>query len=56
MKVEKSKFGLLSDGSKVTLYTVSNGQMQFSVMDYGCTITSIILTDQNGKKTDVVLG
>ena len=56
MKVEKSKFGLLSDGSKVTLYTVSNGQMQFSVMDYGCTITSIILNGQDGKKTDVVLG
>ena len=56
MKVDKSKFGLLSDGSKVTLYTVSNGSMQFSCTDYGCTITSIILKDSDGKKTDVALG
>lgn len=56
MKVEKSKFGLLSDGSKVTLYTVDNGNMQFSCMNYGCTITSIILKNKDGSKTDVALG
>ncbi|MCI5607449.1 MAG: galactose mutarotase [Spirochaetia bacterium] len=56
MKVEKSKFGLLNDGSKVTLYTVSNDNMSFSVMDYGCTITAIMLNNPNGTKTDVTLG
>ena len=56
MKVDKSKFGLLSDGSKVTLFTVNNGEVQFSCTDYGCIITSIILTDKKGVKTDIALG
>ena len=56
MKIDKSKFGLLSDGTKVTLYTVSNGDMQFSCTDYGCTITSILLKGKNGKQTEVTLG
>ncbi len=56
MKVKKQKFGVLSDGTKVHLYTVSNERMSFSCTDYGCTLTSIVLTDKNGKKTDVLLG
>ena len=56
MKVTKTKFGMLCDGTKVNLYTVKNGQMSFSCTDYGCTITSIVLKDKNGKSTDVVLG
>ena len=50
MKVSKQKFGMLSDGSKVHLYTVENGNMSFSCTDYGCTITSIILNDGKNKK------
>ena len=52
----KSYFGSLSDGSKAYVYTVSNGKITFSASDYGCTITSIIVKDRNGKNTDVVLG
>ena len=56
LKVKKGKFGLLSDGTKVHLYTISNGNMSFSATDYGCTITSIILPGKNNSKVDVVLG
>ena len=56
MQVTKQKFGVLSDGSKVTLYTVSNGRMSFSVMDYGCTITSILVPDSKGAAADILLG
>jgi aldose 1-epimerase len=56
MKITKQRFGTLSDGTKVTLYTVQNKRMAFSVTDYGCTITSIVLTDSSGVCTDVVLG
>ena len=56
MKVKKQKFGMLSDGTKVHLYTVKNNHMSFSVTDYGCTITSILLENERGVKTDVVLG
>lgn len=55
MKVEKKCFGTLSDGESVSLFTVGNGKMSFSVTDYGCTITSIILGN-GGDKVDVALG
>ncbi len=44
----------LSD--RVTLFTVSNGWMSFSAMNYGCTVTNILVPDRNGNMTDVVLG
>lgn len=56
MKVSKQKFGMLSDGTKVNLYTVKNEKMSFSCTDYGCTLTSIVLKNPNGTKTDVLLG
>ena len=56
MKVKKQKFGVLCDGTKVHLYTVSNNRMSFSCTDYGCTLTSIVLTGKTGKTTDVLLG
>lgn len=56
MKVTKRKFGMLSDGTKVSLFTVSNGRMSFSCTDYGATLTSIVLDNKNGTKTDVLLG
>lgn len=56
LKCKKAKFGLLGDGTKVRLYTISNGKMSFSCTDYGCTITSIIIPARGGKKIDVLLG
>ena len=56
MKVTKQKFGMLSDGTKVNLYTVKNDDMSFSCTDYGCILTSIILKNKDGSKTDVLLG
>lgn len=56
MKIEKAKFGTLCDGTKVNLYTISNGKMSFSCTDYGCTLTSIVLKNKNGTSTDVLLG
>ena len=56
MKISKQKFGILSDGTKVHLYTVRNDSMSFSCTDYGCTLTSIVLNNENGTKTDVLLG
>lgn len=56
MKIKKQKFGVLCDGTKVNLYTVKNEKMSFSCMDYGCTLTSIVLTNKDKSKTDVLLG
>ncbi len=55
--IKKNTFGVLADGSEVHLYTISNGKMSFSVSDFGCIITSIILPDAKKNKTvDVALG
>ncbi len=56
LTIKKDKFGVLSDGTEVNLYTVSNGAMSFSATDYGCTLTSINLPGENQKKVDVLLG
>ncbi len=56
MKIKKQKFAVLSDGRKVHLYTVSNKEMSFSVTDYGCTLTSIVIPSKDGKKDDILLG
>lgn len=56
MKITKQKFGVLSDGTKVNLYTVKNSKMSFSCTDYGCTLTSIVLNNLDGSKNDVLLG
>ena len=54
MEVTKSKFGMLCDGTKVNLYTVKNGNMSFSCTDYGCTITSIVLSLAISTPTDII--
>lgn len=56
MKIEKRRFGVLCDGTKVTLFTVDNGSMIFSVTDYGCIITHLAVPDKKGNLSDVVLG
>ncbi len=56
MEIKKQKWGILSDGTKVHLYTICNENMSFSCTDYGCTITSIVLNNKDGTKTDVLLG
>lgn len=54
--VKKRKFGVLSDGTKVSLYTVTNGNVSFSVTDYGAVLTSVIVPSKKHGNADVVLG
>ncbi len=61
MFIKKQVFSVLSNGEKVYLYTIKNSRMSFSVTNYGCTITSIIVpsaidSTRKGAKDDVVLG
>ncbi len=56
MNVTKERFGMV-DHQEVTLFTLTNDQgMVVSVMNYGCTITKIIVPDKNGTFENVVLG
>lgn len=56
--IKKTDFGVLPTGEKVSLFKVSNGKMSFSVTDYGCVITSILLPKSKTSEEydDVVMG
>ena len=56
MEVKKEQFGMLSSGDAVSIFTVSNGTMSFSAIDYGCCITAILLPAAKGGYDDIVLG
>ncbi|MGV3698113.1 aldose epimerase family protein [Flavobacterium sp.] len=50
-------FGFLPDGKEVLCYTLTNRNgVEFSVMNYGATITSVRIPVENDSKIDVVLG
>ena len=50
-------FGVMPDGSPVTCWTiVSDNGCQAEILDYGATIRSILVPDQNGRLVDVALG
>lgn len=44
----------LSD--EVSLFTISNGWMSFSAMNFGCAVTNLYVPDKNNNLTDIVLG
>ena len=55
--VKTKQFGILQDGRKVTAFEMKNGSgMAVRILDYGCTIQSIVVPDRNNVPTDVVLG
>ncbi len=50
-------FGTLPTGESVTSYTLQNSAgMEVHVMDYGATITSILLANADGTKDNIVCG
>lgn len=53
--VKIEDFGIY-EGRAVKKYTVSRDGAEFSVIDYGATLTSITVPDANGTPTDVLLG
>lgn len=56
MKAVKEKFAEL-DGRTVSIFTLVNRQgMEVSCLDYGCTITKILVPDRDGQMENVVLG
>ena len=55
--MEKQYFGTDKNGNEIFRYTLTdeNGN-SLSVLNYGATIQSLVVTDKNGVKKDVVLG
>ena len=56
-KVTQKPYGTLSDGTKITEYTLDNGKgLVVSVLNYGGIITQILAPDREGKAADIALG
>lgn len=57
MLIQSEAFGITNSGESITRYMLTNDTgMQVNVLDYGCTVQSIIVPDQSGRPVDVVLG
>ncbi len=57
MKIKKSIFGVLNDGTEIALYTLVNDTgMKVSITNYGGIVVSLFVPDRNGIMGDVVLG
>lgn len=55
--ITESAFGELPDGSKIRRFTVKNSHgLQLSVVEYGATMTELLVPDANGKLQNVILG
>ena len=55
--MEKQYFGTDKNGNEIFRYTLTDEKgNSLSVLNYGATIQSLIITDKNGVKKDVVLG
>ena len=54
--VSSKLFGTLPNGTPVTLYTVQNGELAASFLDYGARLVSLWVPDRAGRLGNVVLG
>ena len=57
LSVSQAHFGATSDGRRVTYFELKNSHdMVVGIIDYGATITKIMVPDRHGEMGDVVLG
>jgi len=56
VSIHSEEYGVLSNGSKVDLYTLKAGSITVKVINYGGIITEILVPNKEGKLGDVVLG
>lgn len=56
MSIERTAFGVTSDGQAVERYTLRSGPMELEVITYGGAIRALRVPDRTGRLTDVVLG
>lgn len=57
MKIETTPFGKLKNGSEVKLFTITNdNKVSVKITNYGAIITSIEMSDKNGKVENIVCG
>ncbi|MDR0707451.1 MAG: galactose mutarotase [Treponema sp.] len=56
MKINKKPFGMLSNGKKIDLYTLSAGELTLSISTLGATLTSLYAPSRKTGVADILLG
>ncbi|HBA68820.1 MAG TPA: galactose-1-epimerase [Lachnospiraceae bacterium] len=57
MKMEKTVFGTMNDGTRIYLYSIENSKgMKIQVINYGAILVRLYVPDKEGKAEDIVLG
>jgi aldose 1-epimerase len=57
MSITKEEFGQTPDGQRIDLYTLTNANgLRARIMNYGATLVSLEVPDQEGKLKDITLG
>jgi len=57
VNITSTPFGNTADGTSVELYTLKNNNgMELRVMTFGATVTHLFMPNNDGSKTDIVLG
>lgn len=54
--VTQKHFDKLADGREITEFILDNGVIEAHILNYGCIIQSLFVSDKDGNKKDVVLG
>lgn len=55
LTVARASFGTLSDGRKVDAYTLDNGTVRATVLNYGCIIQSVLAPDRDGRRDEITI-
>ncbi len=55
-RIEARDFGVMPDGTPVSLYTLFDGVIEASVTAYGARLTSVKAPDRDGRIAEVVIG
>jgi len=56
MNIKEKKFGVLSNGKTIKLYTLTAGDLKFSLTNFGAAWTSLIVPSKKGIDDDILLG
>jgi aldose 1-epimerase len=54
--ISRKHFGTLADGTKVDIWTVSNGPVVMKVLSYGGIVQTLEVPDRDGRRTNIALG
>lgn len=56
MRIGSAPFGITTKGEPAAIYTLSRGDLEVRVTDYGATLVSVRIPDRAGQMQDVLLG